>query len=159
MKSIFLTPASDQKSAAGWNLDHPWRSLRREMDRLFDAPASAVSGEGWGTFAPMRLNVSESEAEYKVTAELPGVGPEDVEVTLSDGRLVIKGEKKFEKEDKKAEYLHVECAYGSFQRVVDLPLPIDEEKVQAKFENGVLCLTLPKAAEADKTRKIQIKAA
>lgn len=87
-----------------------------------------------------------------------GIDPADVHVTVTDGGLVIKGEKKAEKEEKGKDWHRVEQSYGSFQRTVDLPLAIAEDKVQAEFSKGVLKVTLPKAPSAQAaTKKIAIK--
>jgi HSP20 family protein len=109
-----------------------------------------------------RVDVSESEKEIRVTAELPGIDQKDVEVTLSGDQLLIKGEKKSEAEEKKEEkgrtFHRVERSYGSFQRSMRIPYEVDPEKVQATFKDGVLTLTLPKPPEVQqKTKKIEIK--
>lgn len=143
--------------------DDPFTSLRREMDRLFD---DFVSGRGmtrWpgdGAGVDLRFDVAESDREVKVTAELPGVDEKDVEVTLSDDLLTIRGEKKREQEKKEESYHMVERSYGSFARSLRLPFAVDQSKVDARFKNGVLTITLPKPPEAQKpAQKVQIKAA
>jgi HSP20 family protein len=104
-----------------------------------------------------RIDVSESDAEIKMEAELPGVEEKDVEVVLSGGRLTIKGEKKQEKEEKKQDYYLHERSYGSFARSVTVPFDADPDKVKAKFANGVLTVTVPKPPEVKaKAKKIQI---
>ena len=95
----------------------------------------------------------------KVTAELPGVDEKDVEVTLTDDLLTIKGEKKREQEKKEEAYHAVERSYGSFARSLRLPFAVDQSKVDAKFKKGVLTITMPKPPEAQKSaKKIEIKA-
>jgi HSP20 family protein len=143
--------------------DDPFMSFRREMDRLFD---DFVSGRGltrWpgeGAAVDLRFDVAETDNEVKVTAELPGVDEKDVEVTLSDDLLTIKGEKKREQEKKEESYHMVERSYGSFARSLRLPFAVDQSKVEARFRNGVLTVTLPKPPEAQKpAQKIEIKAA
>ena len=138
----------------------PFGSLRRDMERLFEdfsrdfgfgPPAAAGVG-----VAP-RVDVSETESEIKIEAELPGVDEKDVEVVLSDGRLTIKGEKKQEKEEKKKDYHMVERSYGSFARSIALPFEADPNQVKASFAKGVLTVTVPKPPQVKaKQKKIAI---
>jgi len=98
------------------------------------------------------MDVSEDENEIKVTAELPGLGPDDIDVTISQGRLTIKGEKKFEDEEKKENYHRIERCYGNFQRSVYLPSNVDESNVKAKFKDGILNIVLSKRENSDSTK-------
>ncbi len=102
------------------------------------------------------VNISENDKEIKVKAEIPGIDPKDVELTIQNNTLVLKGEKKFEEEEKKDNFHRVECRYGSFYRTIPLPAEIDESKVSAKFKNGVLEIKLPKKEES-KGKKIPIE--
>ncbi len=138
----------------------PFASLRRDMERVFEDFSRDF---GWGPpatadmAAAPRIDVSESDAEIKMEAELPGVDEKDVEVVLSGGRLTIKGEKKQEKEEKKQDYYLHERSYGSFARSVTVPFDADPDKVKAKFANGVLTVTVPKPPEVKaKAKKIPI---
>ncbi|MGQ0676301.1 MAG: Hsp20/alpha crystallin family protein, partial [Rhodospirillales bacterium] len=98
-----------------------------------------------------------TDQAIEVTAELPGMEEKDVELVVQDDVLTIRGEKKFEKEEKNKDYHMVERQYGSFQRSFTLPDIVDREKIAAKFDKGVLNVTLPKSAKAkERTRKIQI---
>jgi HSP20 family protein len=116
---------------------------------------SALSNPG--SYVPA-VNVTETENEFKVTAELPGIDPEDVELTFSRGNLTISGEKKQESEEKERGYYRFERSYGSFHRSVQLPEGVDGDKVDASFKNGVLTVTMPKLPELKETRrKIAIK--
>ena len=114
----------------------PFASLRRDMDRLFE---DFSRGFGWGppALAQMgtapRVDVSETDSELRIEAELPGVEEKDIEVVLSDGRLTIKGEKKQEKEEKKQDFHLVERSYGSFARSIGLPFEADPGQVKATF--------------------------
>ncbi len=145
---------------AGLDVWEPFASLRREMDRLFEgfsrdygwgAPAVAGIGE-----AP-RIDVSETDAEIKIEAELPGVDEKDLEIVLSNGQLTIKGEKKAEKEEKKKDYHLVERSWGSFARSIGLPFEADPGQVKASFAKGVLTVTVPKPPEVKaKAKKIPI---
>lgn len=103
------------------------------------------------------LDIAENEDAVTVTAEVPGMKAEDIDVTLERGVLTIKGEKKFEDERKGENFHRIERSYGSFQRVVQLPTEVDDEKVTANYKDGVLTLSMPKSPAARK-RKIEIGA-
>jgi HSP20 family protein len=106
------------------------------------------------------VDIAEKEKEYEVTAELPGLDESNVEVKFADGLLTIKGEKREEKEEKKKDYYLSERRFGSFQRSFQVPDGVDADKIEARFRNGVLTVTLPKSAEAQKKeKKIVIKKA
>lgn len=141
----------------------PFFSLQREMNRLFDDAFRGFGGptgpaQQPGGVLEARINVSETNGELRISAELPGVDEKDVEVTLDGDLLTIRGEKKFEQErgGDKERYHFVERAYGSFQRAVQLPYSVNSEDVRAEFHNGVLTLTLPKTEQQQRTRKIPI---
>jgi len=156
----------------------PWRplvNLRREIDRLFDELDSGIwrspfrrsmfdlrpigQRELTWTMAPA-MDVAETDAAYEITAELPGMDEKNVEVKLADGILTIKGEKHEEKEEKKKDYYLSERSFGSFQRSFQVPDSVDADKIDAGFKKGVLTVTLPKSAEAQKSaKKIAVKAA
>jgi HSP20 family protein len=130
------------------------------MERLFEDFSRDV---GWrpptiaGTAVAPRIDVSETDTEIKIEAEMPGVDEKDVEVVLSNGRLTIKGEKKQEKEEKKKDYHVVERSYGSFARSIGLPFEADPGQVKASFAKGVLTVTVPKPPEVKaKEKKIPI---
>jgi len=100
----------------------------------------------------------EDEKAYKISAELPGIDAKDIEVSVSGDMLVLKGEKRQETEEKDKNYHFSERAYGSFQRAFELPASVDRNKIEADFSKGVLTLTLPKTAEAQKPiKKIEVK--
>ena len=145
--------------------EHPILSLRRDIDRLFDAFWSdmQVPFVGFDGFLGKSLpstDIEENEKTLEVSMELPGLEEKDVEVTLREGELVVRGEKKAESEKKKKGYYLSERSFGSFYRAIPLPAGIDESKVEAKFRNGVLTVTLPKTAEAlANVKKIAVNAA
>jgi len=163
------TVTSGRKGLSPWP---PFESLHAEIDRIFDE-----FGRGrlpsvrrlfdmeplWSSEAPFRaslpaIDVVEKEKEYQISAELPGIDEKDIEVSVTDGVLTVKGEKKEQKEEKDKNYHRLERQYGSFQRSFELPPSIDQGKIEAKFEKGVLTLTLPKTAEAqEKPKTIAIK--
>ncbi len=135
----------------------PFLQLHREMNRVFDDALRGFGATGAGAAAlgSPRMNVSESDDALHVEAELPGVSEKDVNVELNDDVLTIRGEKKTSREDKN---LHVvERSFGSFSRSVRLPFSVSPDEVQAQFENGVLTITLPKAAAQQKTHRIQVQ--
>ncbi len=106
------------------------------------------------------VDIAESDKAYEVTADLPGMDETDVEVKLTNGNLVLKGEKQEEKEEKKKDYYVHERSFGSFERSFPLPDGVDREKIEASFKKGVLTVTLPKTAEAQRAeKKIAVKAA
>lgn len=137
----------------------PFLSLHRDMNRMFDdilrsfegrmAPVG-LSGLGWPN-----TDVVDAGKEYRITAELPGMGEKDIELTFRDGVLTIKGERKLERDAEGA--LHAERYYGRFERTIALGPDVDEDKVSASFKNGELTIILPKmeAVEA-KSRRIPI---
>jgi len=131
----------------------PTRDL---FDRFFDdieVPTIFDNGKNW---VPA-FDISENDKEYVVSAELPGIDSKDLEVTLSDGVLEIKGEKKREKEENGDNIHRVERYYGSFHRSFVVPEKVEEDKVGASYKDGVLTLTLPKA-EGTEAKKIEISA-
>jgi HSP20 family protein len=140
-------------------------SLFREIEKTFDdfsrrSPLAGFAGFGDGGTAP-KIDVSESKDGLEVTAELPGVDEKDIDVTLSNGVLTIRGEKKTERDetDKDKNWHVSERRYGSFTRTITLPYDPDSSKVEAKFEKGVLRVRLPKPAEiTKKEKKIAISA-
>jgi HSP20 family protein len=136
-----------------WDPFREMVDMRREMDRLLQ---TALSGqEGMQTWA-LPLNVSETEDAYEIEASLPGVSPEDVEITLNNNTLTISGEVKQEEEKEDRTYHVRERRYGSFVRSITLPSAIKSDAIEARFENGVLKLRVPKAEEA-KPKRIQIQ--
>jgi HSP20 family protein len=135
-----------------------FRTLHREIDQLFDDFTRGFPTYGESSVMPINLDVAETDKAFEVTAELPGAKPEDVDISLSDGILTVKGEKKTEKDEKQKNYHMVERSYGAFQRSFRLPGEVDPDKVEARFDNGLLKVTLPKAPEAQsKVKKIAVK--
>lgn len=156
----------------GWR---PLHSLRNEVDRLFDAfdniswrsPFSSGSVFDFAPFgrvmAPLRapaVDIAEKEKEYEITAELPGIDEKNVEVSLANGGLVIRGHKEEQKEENKKDYFLSERQYGTFERYFGIPEGVESEKIAATFKNGVLTVTLPKSAKMQASeKKITVKAA
>lgn len=141
--------------------DHPFAVLRREMDSLFDNFFRSFDLEPFGGrergFSP-KVDISENDKEINISAELPGMDEKDIDISLQDDVLSIKGEKKEEKEDKGKDYYRMERVYGSFIRTIPLPAEVETDKIAARFRKGVLSITLPKTARAvQETKKIAVK--
>jgi len=136
-------------------------SLWDEMNRLFgdfakDFPLSAQL-ESQGIRAP-RITVKDEEKAYAVEAEMPGLTEKDIEVQFADGGLTIKGEKSEEKKEEKDKVVYQERSHQTFLRRIPIQAALDEGKIAATFQNGVLSVTLPKTAEAEKAvKKIEVK--
>jgi len=132
--------------------------LEREFDRMMEPLLG--SEEEWlpfgGEFVPT-VNLVETEEGFEVTAELPGMKPEDVHVELHENSLWISGEKKEEQEEKGKTYHRVERRSGEFRRVLPLPTPVDKESIGAEYREGVLKITLQKTEEV-KPKRIEVKA-
>ena len=138
----------------------PFLDFRREMNRLFgeffgDFPlAERGRCPAWApaAFVP-RVDVSETDKEVKVSAELPGMDEKDISVELQDDVLTLRGEKKGEQEEKGKNWFHREQSYGAFHRSIELPAGVDASKAKAQFKKGVLTFTAPKRAEEQVQRK------
>lgn len=141
----------------------PFVSLHREVNRLFDdvfrsfdrgLPAFGALptfNVGWPS-----VEIAETEKEIKVTAEVPGLEEQDVEVLLDNGVLTLKGEKRSETQDKEKQFS--EHFYGRFERRIPLGVEVEEDKIDARFRNGVLSIVLPKTAKAQsQVKRIAIK--
>lgn len=132
--------------------------LRIEMEDLFQRFFGQPDANGAaGAWAP-RVDVEETEKEFIVKADLPGVDPKDVEITLAHGELTLKGEKKCEKETKEKNFHRIERFAGRFYRTIPLPVGTDPDKVTAGSAKGVITVTVPKKPEAQ-ARKVAIQAA
>jgi len=152
-----------------------WHSFRSEMDRIFDRFAGGFAMpslrrmfefvpsrriESTFTFTAPAIDIAENDKGYKVTAELPGLESNNVDVTISGDTLTIKGEKRQEKEEKVGNYHLCERSFGSFHRSFSLPVGVDRDKISAELSKGVLTITMPKTAEGQQPqKKIKVKAA
>lgn len=141
----------------------PFLSLYRGMNRLFDdvlnsgSVQSAEQGSRGGLLLAPQMDVTETDNDVRIRAELPGVSDNDVDVSLNDDVLTIRAEKKRELKEER-EGVHVsERAFGTFQRSLRLPFQVSPDQVQASFENGVLTVTLPKAQPQERSRRIQVQ--
>ena len=138
----------------------PFALFQRRMNSLFDDFLAPSSGNFWNGsgkgFAP-QIALSETDKEVRVTAELPGLDEKEVEVTLSENLLNIKGEKKQEHEAEQGDSWYNERSYGYFERTVQLPEGVDADNAKAQFKKGVLGIILPKKPEAQRRcRKIEL---
>lgn len=126
--------------------------LNNRLRRIFDESPVTVK-ETPGVFNP-RINVFEDDKNLFVDAEIPGISKEELKISLQDNTITISGEKKFEDEKKEKTYYRVERRYGSFRRSFSLPVEVNPDNVQAKFENGVLKITLEKVVEQKPEEKL-----
>ena len=129
--------------------------LHREIDRLFNEFAQGVGPDGAKNIVP-NIEISETDKAIEISAEMPGLERKDVEITIEDDTLTIRGEKKIEENQKDKNVQHSERAYGVFLRVLQLPPGIDLSSVQATMSNGVLKITIPKPAKPE-PKKIEVK--
>jgi HSP20 family protein len=138
----------------------PLPSLRDEMNRLFDdfftwqRWPEPVRGLLEGEWSPS-VDIAEKDNEIIVTAELPGIAQDDVDISVTNDILTVKGEKKEEKEVKEDDYHLVERSYGSFHRSIPLPTSVQGDKAKANYKDGVLRIEIPKSEEA-KPKQIKI---
>lgn len=159
-----LIPWRRRTAPVRWAGSDPFYRLRRQMDDLFDdffEMAPFEEGEREERLVPFSpsVDVSEKDNQIQVTAELPGLAEDDIDLSLSENVLTISGEKKEERKAEEQNYYRVERSYGSFQRRIPLPAEVGADQVEASFKNGVLSVTLPKKAEAQQEqKKIEIKA-
>jgi HSP20 family protein len=163
-----LIPWGRRKSsvAANTNNDnHPIAALQRDIGRVFDEfwagferPFGSLNGFFGGAWPT--ADVSETDKAIEVVLELPGMDEKDIDLTVTDDVLTVRGEKKSESERKDKGYFVSERKFGAFHRSIPLPVGVDTDKIDAKFKKGVLTVTLPKTAEAqEKVKKIQVRAA
>lgn len=157
MARTSLTPLGGHLMASD-----PFWPLHQGMNRLID---DMMSGTGMPmamrqgreeTMIMPQMNVSETDTELRITAELPGVADKDVDITLDDDVLTISGEKKLEKKEERENFHFVERSFGRFQRSLRIPHSVKADKVEASVENGILTVILPKNTEQEKVRHIQV---
>lgn len=154
----FLTPFQSR------SFDNPFLDLHREMNRLLDDFAGAGAGgggdasRGGGLVSVPRMDVRENDKTISVCCELPGVKPSDVDLRIEGDLLTIRGEKKDERQEQREDYHLMERSFGKFQRSIQLPFSPNPDEVRADFKDGVLTVILPKRAEQERSRRIQIEA-
>lgn len=150
--------------------EHPLMRMHRELDRVFEEmtrgfglpslagafPAVPEQG-GLASILRPRLDIAEDDKAYTITVEVPGVSRDDVDLSVDDGALVIRGEKRQSSEDRQDNYHCIERSYGRFQRVLDLPQDADEDNIGARFADGVLTITVPKSETGGRGRRIEVQ--
>jgi HSP20 family protein len=154
--SIIPTPGTGAWGAG------PFLLLHREMNRLFDevargGPLAAGDAAKEAAVLIPRMDVTETDSEVRITAELPGVNQEDIELSINDDLLTLRAEKAQERTEAEGDRQLVERAVGVFQRTLRLPFAVDPDAVQASAENGVLTITLPKANAQQRARRIAVQ--
>lgn len=155
-----LTPWKGKQREQAPGMLAPLSELRGEIDRLFDtfmrqplgALADSLGRRGWEP----ALDIAQNDREVVVRAEIPGVEPQDLEITITGNRLTIAGEKREVHEQQDKDFYHAESRYGSFERIVELPEGVDPEQVTAEHANGVLTIRLSKPA-ATASRRVEVR--
>jgi HSP20 family protein len=138
-----------------WDPFQDMLTLREAMNQLLEESfVRPANGRGGQSYVPA-LDLSETEDAYLVEAAVPGLKPEDLDITFENNVLTIKGETRQESEDKQRSFHRIERRYGSFQRTIALPTTVKTDAIQASLENGILRLEIPKAEEV-KPRKISV---
>jgi HSP20 family protein len=150
-----LSLANQPEARARLPQSGPFGTLQREIDRVFEDFSRGMGGFPTSDVFP-RMDVTEHDNEIEITAELPGLEEKDVEVTLSDNMLTVKGEKREEREEKTSQRHMVERSYGTFSRTVELPAGVDPATIKATMNKGVLRLTMPKPTQSN-ARRIEVK--
>jgi len=163
MTDVQTAPKTDEKAVAVRGTD-PLASLREDIDHLMHRVwrGSPLIGLEWpqiGTngWAAPAMDVSESEDAYTYTAELPGMDKADIDVSVQDGLLVVSGEKRSERDETRDNIRHSERRYGRFQRAFSLPADAVDAKVDAKYDNGVLEITVPRSPDLAKATRVRIR--
>lgn len=166
IKDLIPWASKDDVARPGFDQEreNPIATLQREMNQVFDGFWRRVS-KGFGEFdwpwshSEARSDVVQTVGGVEVSIELPGMAMEDIEVTVANDMLTVKGEKKVERQEEKKGYYLSERSYGAIWRSIPLPPGVDGEKAEASFRNGVLTIRLPQTAEAEaKVKRIPVKA-
>lgn len=139
-----------------WDPFREMTTLRQAMDSLFEDSFVSPAAFSTAGLTDVAMDMYETDSDIVIKAELPGVKPEEVNISVANDVLTIKGEHKEEQEDKEANYWWKEMRYGNFSRSLRLPSLVNSDKAEAEFENGVLTLTIPKAEEV-KPKQIKVR--
>lgn len=155
MKNLIPWKKRENEIMPAWNESDPFTRLHRQMNELFEGffEGFRLPSEIGGNIMSPRFDVSETDEEVVLDVELPGMDEKDIELTPDKNMLTLCGEKRHENEEKKKNYYISECSYGRFHRSIPLPEGIDEDKVSAKFKNGVLHIEIPKTEDARRHRR------
>jgi len=164
IKDLIPWARKDEEQEESRGEDHPIAALQREMNEVFETFRNRLSkslGEldwPWGP-SEAKSDMVKTDDAVEITIELPGMEMKDIEVTISDDMLTVKGEKKVERQEEKKGYYLSERSYGAIRRTIPLPSGVDAEKADASLKNGVLTIRLPRLPEAKtKARRIEVKA-
>jgi HSP20 family protein len=139
-----------------WDPFRELSSIQNELNRLFGRTFTGEVGEREAAWVPA-VDIAETQERFLITAELPGVEPDDVDISVENSVLTLRGERKFYRETREDDFHRVERRFGEFARSITLPSTADPERINASFDAGLLTIEVPKREEA-KPRKIQIKA-
>ena len=150
-------PSHPERNLLERGIETPFHALHREMNRLFDVFHGRLTG-GAGQPAPISpiTDVCANDQQVRVTIELPGIDSNDIDLSLAGDLLTVRAEKKVDSVDPKDSYHIIERSYGVVQRTVKLPCAVVGDQSQARFDNGVLIVTFPRAGTQDTSRKIPI---
>jgi HSP20 family protein len=157
LKHLVPWKRREEGLAVRWQ-EHPYEMWRSEVDRLFNRalatwPMAGNIAEQMAEHPFPDLDVKDTGKEVKITAELPGIDEKDIEVSMDETGLTLRGEKREEQEEEREGYYLSERSYGSFYRHIPLPETLRTDDAKAKFKNGVLKITIPKSPEAESKRK------
>ena len=143
------------KTIKRWDPFKELRTMRDEMDRLFEYFFGVPSIEGYSSTWIPPVNIEETENEVVVHVEIPGMKKEDINLSVRADMITISGEREQKKDEKNKTYHRIERFYGKFQRTIQLPVDVDIDKTKATYENGILTISLPKSAK-NKAKEIKI---
>lgn len=147
---------SNDLAVRGRELD-PFARMRQGIDEMFNDMLGDWTGRmnvnGSDSFLP-QVEIKDTTREIRVTAELPGLEQKDLEVSIVDGALCLKGEKREEHEEEKGDVYRSERRYGAFERMIPLPVEVEPDKIKASYRNGVLKVILPKSKDAQSSRQV-----
>ena len=158
-KNLIPMQSNPYNKSDHYNTDYPFFTIGKDMNGFLNPPSPDFFGNSFIDFRPLKqdrfpkVDIAETKENFLITADLPGIDEINVNITLDDGILTIKGEKKTDTEDKQGEFYSRERSYGEFQRSFEVPAIIDENKIDASFSNGVLTVKMPKTPEAKKEVK------
>ena len=158
-KNLFPIQPNSYDKPDHYNTDYPFFTIGKGMNEFLNPLTQDFFENSFIDFRPLKqdrfpkVDIAETKDNFLITADLPGIDEKNVNITLDDGMLTIKGEKKTDTEDKQGEFYSRERSYGAFQRTFEVPAIIDENKIDASFSNGVLTVKMPKTPEAKKEVK------
>ena len=158
-KNLFPIQPNSYNKPDHHNTDYPFFTIGKDINEFLNPFSQDFFENSFIDFRPLKqdrfpkVDISETKDNFLITADLPGIDEKNVNITLDDGMLTIKGEKKTDTEDKQGEFYSRERSYGEFQRSFEVPETIDENKIDASFSNGVLKVKMPKTPEAKKEVK------